>query len=57
MREMLRRLSEDVGWLEGIGHAQAQMYARSVSDFENHRRELDIGQRTRYAHLPSQLSV
>jgi hypothetical protein len=46
MREMLRRLSEDVGRLEGIGRAQAQMYARSVSDFEKHRRELEIEQRT-----------
>lgn len=46
MREMLRRLSEDVGRLEGIGRAQAQMYARSISDFEKHRREMDIEQRT-----------
>lgn len=46
MREMLRRLSEDVGRLEGIGRAQAQMYARSINDFENHRREMDIEQRT-----------
>ena len=46
MREMLRRLNEDVGRLEGIGRAQAQMYARSISDFEKHRREMDIEQRT-----------
>jgi len=46
MREMLRRLSEDVGRLEGIGRAQAQMYARSISDFEKHRREMDVEQRT-----------
>ncbi|KAF8495675.1 UNC-like C-terminal-domain-containing protein [Russula emetica] len=46
MREMLRRLSEDVGRLEGIGRAQAQMYARSISDFEKHRREIDIEQHT-----------
>ena len=46
MREMLRRLSEDVGRLEGIGRAQAQMYARSINDFEKHRREMDIEQRT-----------
>jgi len=46
MREMLRRLSEDVGRLEGIGRAQAQMYARSISDFEKHRQEMDIEQRT-----------
>ena len=46
MRDMLRRLSEDVGRLEGIGRAQAQMYARSISDFEKHRQEMDIEQRT-----------
>jgi len=46
MREMLRRLSEDVGRLEGIGRAQSQMYARSISNFEKHRREMDIEQRT-----------
>ncbi|KAH9971453.1 UNC-like C-terminal-domain-containing protein [Russula compacta] len=46
MREMFRRLSEDVGRLEGIGRAQAQMYARSVNDFEKHRREMAIEQRT-----------
>ncbi|KAI9442806.1 UNC-like C-terminal-domain-containing protein [Russula earlei] len=46
MREMIRRLSEDVGRLEGISRAQAQMYARSVNDFQKHRREMDIEQRT-----------
>jgi hypothetical protein len=46
MREMLRRLSEDIGRLEGITRAQAQMYARSVSQFEKHRREMDMEQRT-----------
>ena len=45
MREMLRRLSEDVGRLEGIGRAQAQLYERSIHDFEKHRREMDIEQR------------
>lgn len=46
MREMLRRLSEDVGRLEGIGRAQAQLYQRIINDFERHRREMDIEQRT-----------
>ena len=46
MREMLRRLSEDLGRLEGLGRAQAQMYARSVSDFERHRKEMEVEQRT-----------
>jgi hypothetical protein len=45
MRAMLRRLSEDVGRLEGLGRAQAQLYKRSISDFERHRREMDIEQR------------
>jgi hypothetical protein len=46
MREMLRRLSEDLGRLEGLGRAQAQMYARSVNDFERHRKEMEVEQRT-----------
>jgi hypothetical protein len=33
MREVLWRLSGDVGRLEGIGRAQAQLYQRSMSDF------------------------
>jgi hypothetical protein len=45
MREMLRRMSEDLGRLEGLGRAQEQMYARSVSDFERHRKEMEIEQR------------
>jgi hypothetical protein len=45
MREMLRRLSEDVGRLEGLGRAQAQLYKRSISNFERHRQEMDIEQR------------
>ena len=45
MREMLRRLSEDVGRLEGLGRVQAQLYKRSISDFERHSREMDIEQR------------
>ncbi|KAH9947467.1 UNC-like C-terminal-domain-containing protein [Amylocystis lapponica] len=42
MREVLRRLGEDIGRLEGIGKAQAQMYQRSVQDFERHRRRLEV---------------
>ncbi|EKM49800.1 uncharacterized protein PHACADRAFT_265504 [Phanerochaete carnosa HHB-10118-sp] len=41
VREMLRRLSEDVGRLEGIGKAQAQMYERSVHQFERQQRRLE----------------
>ncbi|KAI0060437.1 hypothetical protein BV25DRAFT_1917784 [Artomyces pyxidatus] len=45
VREMLRRLSEDVGRLEGIGRAQAHLYQRSVSDFEKQRRRMEVEQR------------
>ena len=45
MREMLRRLSEDVGRLEGIGRTQAQLYQCSMSDFERHCPEIDVEQR------------
>ena len=46
MREMLRRMSEDLGRLEGLDCAQEQMYARSASDFERHRKEMEVEQRT-----------
>ncbi|KAH8086019.1 UNC-like C-terminal-domain-containing protein [Cristinia sonorae] len=42
VREMMRRLGEDVGRLESIGKAQAQMYQRSVLEFERHRKRLDL---------------
>ncbi|KAI0076728.1 hypothetical protein K474DRAFT_1200703 [Panus rudis PR-1116 ss-1] len=41
IREVLRRVGEDVGRLEGIGKAQAQMYQRSVQDFERQRRRME----------------
>ncbi|KZT03843.1 uncharacterized protein LAESUDRAFT_761680 [Laetiporus sulphureus 93-53] len=40
MREILRSLGEDVGRLEGI--AQAQMYLQSMSEFDRHRRRLEL---------------
>jgi hypothetical protein len=46
MREMLRRMSEDPSRLEGLDRAQAQMYPRSVGDFERHRKEMEVEQRT-----------
>jgi hypothetical protein len=46
MREMLRRMSEDLGRLEGLDCAQEQMHARSASDFERHRKEMEVEQRT-----------
>ncbi|CAL1713663.1 unnamed protein product [Somion occarium] len=42
VREVLRRVGEDVGRLEGIGKAQAQMYQRSLSDFERQRRRMEL---------------
>ena len=45
MREMLRRIGEVLGQLEGLGRALAQRYARSASDFERHREEMEVEQR------------
>ncbi|KIP02710.1 hypothetical protein PHLGIDRAFT_130592 [Phlebiopsis gigantea 11061_1 CR5-6] len=42
VREMLRRLNEDIGRLEGIGKAQAQMYQRTVGQFERQQRRLEL---------------
>ncbi|TFY63823.1 hypothetical protein EVJ58_g3013 [Rhodofomes roseus] len=41
IREVLLRLGEDLGRLEGIGKAQAQMYQRSVTEFDKQRRKLE----------------
>ncbi|OCH87329.1 hypothetical protein OBBRIDRAFT_837470 [Obba rivulosa] len=41
VREVLRRLGEDVGRLDGIGKAQAQMYRRSIVEFDKQRRRLE----------------
>ncbi|TCD65778.1 hypothetical protein EIP91_002217 [Steccherinum ochraceum] len=49
LRDMMRRLGEDVGRLESIGKAQAQMYQRSVTEFERHRKRIDL----EYAELMS----
>jgi len=46
MQEMLRRLSEDLGRLEGLGRAWAHMYARLVNNFGRYRKEMEIEQRT-----------
>ncbi|KAA1472172.1 hypothetical protein DENSPDRAFT_838372 [Dentipellis sp. KUC8613] len=45
IREVLRRLGEDVGRLEGIGKAQAQVYKRAAQDFERQRRRMEVEQR------------
>lgn len=46
VREMLRRLGEDVGRLEGIGRAQAQTYQRTVHEWEKrqHRLQMEYGE-------------
>ncbi|KAI0671164.1 UNC-like C-terminal-domain-containing protein [Trametes maxima] len=41
MREVLRRLGEDIGRLESIGKAQAQLYQRSVVELEKQTRRLE----------------
>ncbi|TFY58938.1 hypothetical protein EVG20_g7971 [Dentipellis fragilis] len=45
IREVLRRLGEDVGRLEGIGKAQAQVYQRAAQDYERQRRRMEVEQR------------
>ncbi|KAF7798304.1 hypothetical protein EIP86_009525 [Pleurotus ostreatoroseus] len=45
VRDMLRRLSEDVGRLEGIGKAQAQNYQRTVAEFQRQQRRLELEHR------------
>ncbi|RPD56626.1 hypothetical protein L226DRAFT_537941 [Lentinus tigrinus ALCF2SS1-7] len=45
MREVLRRLTEDIGRLEGIGKAQAQLYQRSYVELEKQTRRLEDEQR------------
>ncbi|KAF5382602.1 hypothetical protein D9615_002748 [Tricholomella constricta] len=42
VREVLRRLGEDVGRLEGIGKAQSQMYQRTVRDWEKRQQQLQM---------------
>lgn len=46
IRDVIKRLSEDVGRLEGIGRAQALMYQRSIQNSERQGRQLqmDYGQ-------------
>lgn len=42
VREVLRRLGEDVGRLEGISKAQAQMYQRSLVELERYKRRVEL---------------
>ncbi|KAI0320970.1 UNC-like C-terminal-domain-containing protein [Amylostereum chailletii] len=60
MHEMLRRVAEDVGRLEGIGRVQAQLYQRSVQDFERQRRRMEVEQReliTRVKYLADEITL
>ncbi|KAI9066021.1 hypothetical protein FKP32DRAFT_1646714 [Trametes sanguinea] len=52
MREVLRRLTEDIGRLESISKAQAQLYHRSVAELEKHTRRLE----TEHQHLVSRVN-
>ncbi|OSC98017.1 hypothetical protein PYCCODRAFT_1454608, partial [Trametes coccinea BRFM310] len=52
MREVLRRLTEDIGRLESIGKAQAQLYHRSVAELEKQTRRLE----SEHQHLVSRLN-
>ncbi|KAF9781734.1 UNC-like C-terminal-domain-containing protein [Thelephora terrestris] len=42
VREVLKRLTEEVGRLEGIGKAKAQMYQRSLQEIERHQKRLEL---------------
>ncbi|TFK40479.1 UNC-like C-terminal-domain-containing protein [Crucibulum laeve] len=46
VRDVIKRMGEDIGRLEGIGRAQSLMYQRSVQDSEKHRKriEMDYGE-------------
>ncbi|KAH9850174.1 UNC-like C-terminal-domain-containing protein [Lenzites betulinus] len=41
MRDVLRRLGEDIGRLESIGRTQAQLFQRSVGELERQTRRLE----------------
>ncbi|KAJ7632994.1 UNC-like C-terminal-domain-containing protein [Roridomyces roridus] len=41
VREVLRRVGEDLGRAEGVGKAQAQMHARALREWERERRRGD----------------
>lgn len=45
IREMLRRLGEDVGRLEGIGKAQNQRFQRTINEWETQRDRLEMDYR------------
>ncbi|KAI0354816.1 hypothetical protein OH77DRAFT_1455528 [Trametes cingulata] len=58
MREVLRRLSEDIGRLQSIGQAQAQLYQRSVVELEKQTKRLESEHRelvSRVNHLTDEV--
>ncbi|KAF9018968.1 hypothetical protein BDZ89DRAFT_1073417 [Hymenopellis radicata] len=58
VRELIRRLGEDVGRLEGIGKAQTQTYQRRLREWEKQRRRIEMDYRElshRVAHLSDEI--
>ncbi|KAI0365330.1 hypothetical protein BV20DRAFT_973345 [Pilatotrama ljubarskyi] len=58
MREVLRRLSEDIGRLQSIGQAQSQLYQRSVVELEKQTKRLESEHRelvSRVNHLTDEV--
>ncbi|OJT12988.1 hypothetical protein TRAPUB_10465 [Trametes pubescens] len=51
MREVLRRLSEDIGRLESIGKTQAQLYQRSVVELQKQTRRLESEHKQLVSHV------
>ncbi|KAK0201509.1 UNC-like C-terminal-domain-containing protein [Desarmillaria ectypa] len=45
VREMLRRLGEDVGRLDGLGKAQAQMYQKTLGEWDKQRLRIEMDYR------------
>ncbi|KAK0460009.1 UNC-like C-terminal-domain-containing protein [Desarmillaria tabescens] len=45
VREMLRRLGEDVGRLDGLGKAQAQMYQKTLREWDKQRLRIEMDYR------------
>ncbi|KAJ7205178.1 UNC-like C-terminal-domain-containing protein [Mycena pura] len=45
VREMLRRVGEDLGRAEGVGKAQAQIYLRTMEEWERRQRLVDAEHR------------
>ncbi|KAJ3829337.1 UNC-like C-terminal-domain-containing protein [Lentinula raphanica] len=60
VREMIRRLSEDVGRLDGIAKAQAQRFQRNLIEWENQRLKLETDYNeliTRVEYLSDEITL